>query len=336
MDPAFNAAGNYGALSVMVDPVRPSDVYVAVCYQGLWKSTDYGLTWRKVNTGANSDKIDIGRPSMAIDPNPRRDPATPPTFYSNSLYGASGLWKSTNGGVDWVDVWKSVRAADGSTDITQAVGSDAGAPVVDPQDSQHLIVGMHGSVGYGDHVFESTNGGATWIDKGPVGRDSLQVFLIDRNTWIAQGDYFHSGDTRKTTNGGATWTITGPGIGHPHGGSSLLNLGSGQLYLAAIGGLYRSTNNGDSWTKVPNSTDSSVVVATPKRLYTSYGWAWLGGVEPQLGHVDRSGNNWVADPAPVGMNNGGVAWAVTTDGTRHIVIGANWNGGVWRYVEPQN
>jgi len=232
MNPNFNPAGNFGAASVMVDPVRPSDLYASVCYQGLWKSTDYGLTWIKINTGTNGDKIDAGRPAMVIDPNPNRDPATPPTIYSNSLYGASGLWKSTNGGRDWIDVWVSVRASNGVTDIKNTVGADVGVPVVDPLDSQHLIIGMHGSMTHADHIFESINGGATWIDRGPVGMTNLSVFLIDRTTWIVQGDYFASGNTRRTRNSGASWEVIGP-MAHAHGGASLLNLGNGELYLGA-------------------------------------------------------------------------------------------------------
>jgi hypothetical protein len=339
MDPQSNPDGNYGAISIMLDPVRPSDLYATICYQGLWKSTDYGVTWDKISTGINGNMLDLGRASMVIDPNPNRDPNTPPRFFTNSLYGgiAQGLWKSTNGGKDWTYIWNVVKAADGVTDIKQAVGSDVSVPVVDPSDGQHLILSMHGSVGYGDHIFESVDGGATWIDKGPTGMSFLSVFLIDRTTWLVQGDYFSSGNTLKTSNSGASWEVSGP-MGHAHGGASLLNLGNGELYLGGIGvnqGIFHSLNSGDSWVRVPNSTDTSAMVATASRIYTSYGWAYFKDpISPVLGHVDRTGNTWIADPDPEGMTNGAVNLVVTNDGTHNIIVGAFYNAGIWRYVEP--
>src|SRR6186713_2017839 len=91
---------NYGAQDVLVDPVRPSDLYAFFCHQGVYKSTDYGQSWTKVNTGENGDVIDSGKPwGEAIETNRCRDPNTPPTLYSTGSQGQ--FWKSTDGGVNW-------------------------------------------------------------------------------------------------------------------------------------------------------------------------------------------------------------------------------------------
>jgi hypothetical protein len=34
------------------------------------------------------------------------------------------------------------------------------------------------------------------------------------------------------------------------------------------------------------------------------------------------------------MTNGPKRAAVTFDGTHSIIVGGNWNAGIWRYVEP--
>ena len=82
---------NYGAQDVLVDPARPSDFYAFFCHQGVYKSTDYGQSWKKVNTGENGDDIDSGKPwGEAIDTNRCRDPSTPPTLYSAGSQGRSG------------------------------------------------------------------------------------------------------------------------------------------------------------------------------------------------------------------------------------------------------
>ena len=91
---------NYGAQDVLVDPVRPSDLYAFFCHQGVYKSTDYGQSWAKVNTGENGDVIDSGKPwGEAIETNRCRDPNTPPTLYSTGSQGR--FWRSTDGGVNW-------------------------------------------------------------------------------------------------------------------------------------------------------------------------------------------------------------------------------------------
>src|SRR5947209_5563156 len=46
--------GNFGFQAIAVNP-KSGAVYVGTCYQGLWKSTNQGKTWAKVNTGTNGD-----------------------------------------------------------------------------------------------------------------------------------------------------------------------------------------------------------------------------------------------------------------------------------------
>ena len=83
---------NFGIQDVLVDPVRPSDVYAFVCRWGVWKSTDYGSTFSKVSTGTGAADIEAGKPwGAGIDTNPCRDPSTPPTLYTFSGRGSGRL-----------------------------------------------------------------------------------------------------------------------------------------------------------------------------------------------------------------------------------------------------
>src|SRR6516162_10354015 len=52
---------NFGVQDVVVDPARPSDLYAFTCFQGVWKSMDFGQTWAKVNTGTNGAALDGGK-----------------------------------------------------------------------------------------------------------------------------------------------------------------------------------------------------------------------------------------------------------------------------------
>src|SRR5262249_8837898 len=131
-----------------------------------------------------------------------------------------GFWSSTNGGVDWT-TYNVAPAMPGVS------GQQFYPPVVDPYDSNHLLMVLHGY----DMMGESTNGGKdrTAIHteagmKGPVG---------------ATGgvDFVNTGDAATTS---STW-----------------------LWLAVEGsniGTWRTTNSGQSWTKV--STNEHITGAT--------------------------------------------------------------------------
>ena len=81
------------------DPDYPSTIYAGSNGNGIFRSTDCGATWGLVSTGAHASDMSSGNAwSMAIDP------VTPDTMYVVEGYGSSGLWKSTNGGVDWQNV----------------------------------------------------------------------------------------------------------------------------------------------------------------------------------------------------------------------------------------
>ena len=95
------AAGDH-VQSVMADPANPGHYYIAGGNNDgrkikWWRTTDFGDTWVLRNDMAMN-----GNPwGFSIDPNPDRDPATPPTLYSPAGYGSTGAWKSTDGAATW-------------------------------------------------------------------------------------------------------------------------------------------------------------------------------------------------------------------------------------------
>jgi photosystem II stability/assembly factor-like uncharacterized protein len=336
-DPAMKLPDDFhGPITVGVDVVRPNDIYVHAMADGTWKSTDCGMTWKKVSTGMNGDRQDSGRQWFAtIDRNPNRDAATAPTIYVTQGYGANGIWKSTNGGVDWTDVFSSnVFAEDGVTNISKDVGNDmSGVFLVDSSGPNHLIAYLHsygGTLG-NNGVFESKDGGGKWVVHKAATFNfqphSDILFPYDTMTWmVAHGDAVY-----RTTDGAATWKLN-PGKGNINLGRSYIIVGT-TMYAGTdyAGGVFKSTDQGLSWTNL-NAPGNRIswVAATKTKLYASN-----DRDTPHVYHASLDSDKvWVDDGAPGMIHGGANTPGVIFDGANYVIISAAERGGVWRYVEP--
>ncbi len=131
-------------------------------------------------------------------------PDQPQVFFVALASG--GLWKTENNGI----TWKPLFDNEGSFAL--------GVVEIDPQNDNIIWVGSgennsQRSVGYGDGVYKSVDGGKSWSNVGL--QDSGHISMIrfhpeDSNTVFvaAQGPLWNSGGDRglyKTTDGGETW-----------------------------------------------------------------------------------------------------------------------------------
>ena len=322
---------NYGVQDIVADPVRPADLYAFVCYQGVWRSTDYGLTWQQANPGANWQKPW----AAAIDPSKSRDPQRAPALYAGNS-AAIGFLAST----DWGVTWTARRLPDsfGNYAYQQVYSID-----VDPYDSNHLIIGFHEA----PDMAESTDGGMTWkkITGADADAQSYCPYFLDtgsaattRRTWLVVPQINTSARAVRTVDGGATWMKLNQ-FQHYHGSSQIFDAGKGVVYMGAVNpnGLWKSTDLGATWTKVATGS-AGVVTASARYLYSNVGLGWGSPgapLDPELMSARRDADtSWTKTPAPSGMVDGSKRMAVTHDGAHAIVVAGNWHAGIWRYVEP--
>ncbi|NNF17665.1 MAG: glycosyl hydrolase, partial [Gammaproteobacteria bacterium] len=161
---------------------------------GLNDETFAGLELRGIGPAFMSGRI----ADIAVDPTNRS------TWYV--AVGSGGVWKTTNAGI----TWKSIFDGQGSYSI--------GALAIDPNHHQTIWVGTGENiggrhVGYGDGVYVSRDGGATWENMGLKKSEHIGMIRIDprdSNTVFvaAQGPLWSAGGERglyKTTDGGKTW-----------------------------------------------------------------------------------------------------------------------------------
>jgi photosystem II stability/assembly factor-like uncharacterized protein len=187
---------------------------------------------------------------------------------------SGGVWKTTNAGTTWAPVFDE----QGSYSI--------GTVVLDPRNPNVVWVGTgennsQRSVGYGDGVYRSDDGGQSWKHVGLKSSEHIGRIVLDprdSNTVYvaAQGPLWGPGGDRglyKTTDGGQTWKCV-LSISENTGVTDVvLDPRHPDVLLAAAyqrrrhvwtlidGGpesaLYRSTDAGKTWTKLKTGLPSA-------------------------------------------------------------------------------
>jgi len=218
-------------------------------------------------------------------------PSQPRTFYMGVASG--GLFRTTNGGESWEPL----------TDGKIPLGSMGSIAVADADPNIIYIGtgsdGVRSNVSTGRGVYKTTDGGNTWsflglYNAGQIG--AVRIHPTDPNTvWVAAyGDLFKRNTERgifKTTDGGKTWKKT-LFVNDSTGATDVeLQPGNPSVVYAWVdrierkpwsiisgsreGGMYRSTNGGETWTKItaglPNELvgkgNLAVTAANPSRIY---------------------------------------------------------------------
>lgn len=216
-------------------------------------------------------------------------PGDPTTFWVGGANG--GVWKTTNGGTTFEEQWHD--------QATYSVGALALAP----SDYNVLWLGAgegdpRNSISYGDGVYRSTDGGATWSHLGLTETERIKRIVVDpRDPDVALvcalGSTWGADEERgvfKTEDAGATWTKV-LYIDQDTGCSDLdLDLSNPRNVYAGMwthrrrpwrfdeGGqetaLYVSRDGGDTWKKITTTPDEpmarigiSVAQSRPNIVY---------------------------------------------------------------------
>jgi len=216
-----------------------------------------GLKFRSIGPALNSGRIS----DLAVNPNKRSE------FYVASASG--GVWKTTNAGTTFKPIFDTY----GSYSI--------GCITMDPNNPHVIWVGTgennnQRSVGYGDGIYKSKDGGNSWKNMGLKTSEHIGMISIDpRNSdvvyaaaygplWSAKGER----GLYKTTDGGKNWkailTISeNTGISEVHLDArdpdviyAVAHQRRRHVWTIIDGGpessIYKSEDGGASWKKINN------------------------------------------------------------------------------------
>jgi len=315
--------------AIVVDPFDAATVWLGAADHGIFKSSDCGATWMHVNTGHSGTSFDKGEPiSMQVDP------VHQGVLYATAPNGPFGVLKSTDGGVDWNQLFppESEVAKVVQYNLVNSIGMDA-------HDTNHLVVTMHAdcSAPYGPVCeAETTDAGATWKITTVTGLGNSWVagagaLILNASTWLF-GTYAKG--LVLTTDHGATWKdVTPSGASGSTSGKTIIMpfvpSASGNYYLAAMEGILRSSD-GKAWSLIPNSGGRSVGLAMGDgHLFSSDQWSatYHTALESNLAVWSS-----VAPPSALPKDQG--APYLAYDAAHHLLYSSNWAGGLWRLTTP--
>ena len=263
-------------------PSEPNVFYVGQVDGGVWKSNDYGRTWLPIFDAQPTQSIG----AIAVAPSD-----------SNIIYVASGeglqrpdlsvgdgIYKSTDAGKIW-------------THLGLRDGQQIPALAVDPRDPNRVFAAVLGHP-YGPNeergIYRSTDGGATW----------QKILSKDENTG---GSDVQLDPSNPDVVYASLWEVRqGPWE-------------DDNEYNGAGGGLYKSTDGGNTWKPLTDGLPKNLVQiyvaiapSNPSRLYATVATSEKGDYTSGKGlgvyRSDDAGETWhvaTDDPRPAMRIGGG-------------------------------
>ncbi|MCB9509700.1 MAG: glycoside hydrolase [Deferribacteres bacterium] len=299
----FRASRTVGAVGI---PTQPNVFFVGVNNGGVWKTDDYGRTWRPIFDDAPTGSVG----DIAVSP------SHPNVLYVGSGEGlhrpdlavGDGIFKSSDGGETWTHV--------GLADVQQV-----GRLIVHPDNPDIVFVAGLGHP-YGPNeqrgVFRSTDGGKSWqkvlyidqntgaiqVEFDPSNPDILFADMWEHREGPWENGNFSGKNTGlyKSTDGGDTWRQLTKGLPTIEQGLGRIGIGIShsnpkRLYATVDarqqGGIYRSDDGGESWS----------LIHTDRRL-----WGRGGDFAEIRVHPKNPDVVFVGNVAAYRSDDGGKTW----------------------------
>ena len=260
-------------------PSPSKTLYVAAAGGGIWKSTNFGITWRPIF----DDKDVVAMGMLAIAPSDTNViyAGTGEPNSRNTIEPGNGVYRSTDGGLHWTHV---------GLENSQHIGRIQ----VDPRNANVVYVAALGPAwksGGERGLYKSTDGGQTWklvlkganastgaidVQLDPSNPDVVYAALWERYRTpysLNSGGSGKGSGLFKSTDGGTTWTEI-KGNGYPEGPKGRIGIAisrsNPQVVYAlteaasvepgpmqfqrnpAANGLYRSADGGKTWQHMNN------------------------------------------------------------------------------------
>ncbi len=242
---------------------------------GVYRSTDNGNSWKMLPGSP------IGAVNFAVSGS---------NLFAGTVSGwnqfvpENGLYLSKDSGTTWTAVDSGLMGYDDITALA-AIGTT-------------IFVGTADS-----GIFRSTNNGKNWVVVGPTNVSVGAFAVIGTNIFasiIGEGIFL-------STDYGGSWSETGWNVTSFKYSPRLLTAIGTNLF-AAVSGVYRSTDNGTSWTTVSTGLTNTAVYAL-----VAFGTDLFEGTGNGMFRSTDSGASWIE--VSVGLPIFPYVWAFAESGT---------------------
>jgi hypothetical protein len=230
-------------------------LYVGGGSGGVWKSTNDGLSWTSIFDSAGTTAVG----AITIDPN---DPnviwvGTGDNIVGCESYFGIGLLRSPDGGQTW-------ESRNGTGNNTLEELASFANVLVDPRDSNHLVVGGRyrgcaSGNGQDGGLYISNDGGINWTNR--IANTQIYEIVQDLSVldvfWAATGQGVY-----KSVDNGVTWTLqTNSGLPSGSPGRTEIAIApsdSNTIYALFSGGpsFWRTTDGGATWTQMSSGSNA--------------------------------------------------------------------------------
>jgi photosystem II stability/assembly factor-like uncharacterized protein len=303
-------------VAVAFDPTNPARMYAGTLGAGIYRTTNSGGSWTPINSGLDDTAI----LSLAVSP------SNPSVLYAGGL---QWVYRSEDGGDSWYIADNNYPAY-----YIEAVAVDPGNANTFYAGSQRpgwrLDTGLPPS-GFFKSTTGAGNGSLVLKNSGmqdtfvlDIAQDALNSSILYAGTW-GSGVY-------RSDDGGASWQPKNAGLTVPYVyGVEAAKDGSNPVLYAATfysdGGLFRSTDRGETWTEVSagsnlypvvfdvktTSTADNLVAATSRGVY----WSANGG------------SSWSPASGLQGGTSGIVLQLARAATNASKLLAATYGGGIW-------
>ena len=272
----FAACGQRSDTVVAIElhPTKPNILYIATD-EAVYKSSDTGATWKRLNGELARTRVI----SLAIDPQ------LPANVFAGT--NGDGTYKSPDGGRNWHQFNAGQQKGTISAIVNQVVFNPLGSETI----YAATTVG----------VFRSSDGGRNWTER--MGGMTEINFVVALAIDLAHPNIMYAGTTGgvyRTKNATESWEKITKGMVAFDAKMASMALGVNRIvidgtnpdivYAGTTQGLFKSTNQGDQWTKVGKALNGvyiSEIQLDPIHSQIVY-LATSGGVQKSI----DGGNTW--------------------------------------------
>jgi photosystem II stability/assembly factor-like uncharacterized protein len=276
-------AGKYIS-SVVIDPTNTNTIYVSsqkavAPTPGIYKSTDGGNNWKTLTTSYNVYDLTI-------------DAKNPQTLYAAAF--DQGIFKSTNGGSSWSS--KTPSGASGYKFVSiSASPTNPQIVYAKTKSANKVYITSNGGDSWGTSINLHTSGWYFSSSKFGLSSSGITVDPTNENRAYS-GTWF---SVWRTDNKGKDWTVKPYGLETSCAFDCTVNPNNpNELYEChADIGLFKSTNKGQTWTRISAVGVNCWTIAidkstNPITVYAGTG-RWSGSTTS--GKIYKStdnGNSW--------------------------------------------